>query len=386
MASERHIVYFDIKIGSSDEGRVVFSLYNDLVPKTAENFRALCTGEKGTDAYGVELKYQGSAFHRVIKNFMIQGGDFTKGDGTGGVSIYGAKFEDEAFVKNHEKPFLLSMANAGPNTNGSQFFVTTVKTPHLDNKHVVFGEVIRGKSIIRSIENLKTVENDRPVPPCFIAACGQLTPAEFQAWDEAQQKERAKVMGTESGKVYEDYPQDNDEDYESDGGVGKALEAAKEIKEVGNRILKEGKFGLAVKEYEKSVRYLDIHPVLPDDTTAEVQDGYKTVLTAALLNASLALIKQTPQTSDNAQKAVEMTSRVLRIEGLAPAEQAKAHYRRALSTIILKDFEEAEKDLQTALKAMPGDKSIQAELEKVKAKRRDKKEKDKKAFKGLFSS
>jgi len=171
----RSKVFFDINIGGKKAGRINFILYDDIVPKTAANFKALCTGEKGMGKSGKPLHFKGCVFHRVIPEFMIQGGDFTRGNGTGGESIYGNKFPDENFKAKHTRPGLLSMANSGPNTNGSQFFLTTVKTSWLDGAHVVFGEIAENDTdsfaVMKLLEKQGS-EDGTTSTKCFIEDCG----------------------------------------------------------------------------------------------------------------------------------------------------------------------------------------------------------------------
>lgn len=165
-------VFFDIAIGGQPAGRIEFELFGNT-PKTSENFRALCTGEKGVGKSGKPLFFKNSPFHRVIPGFMAQGGDFTNQNGTGGESIYGMKFEDENFQNKHTSPLLLSMANAGKNTNGSQFFITFDATPHLDGKHVVFGKVTSGAEVVEAMQSVGS-QSGATKKKVEITDCGQL--------------------------------------------------------------------------------------------------------------------------------------------------------------------------------------------------------------------
>ncbi|KAI9805717.1 MAG: peptidyl-prolyl cis-trans isomerase cpr6 [Piccolia ochrophora] len=370
-SKDRSHVFFDIQIGKEKIGRIAFELYDDVVPKTAENFKALCTGEKGNTTSGIPLHYKGSVFHRVIKEFMIQGGDFTAGNGTGGESIYGEKFEDENFDLKHEKPFLLSMANAGPGTNGSQFFVTTVQTPHLDSKHVVFGEVISGKSIVRRIENLKT-QGDKPNQEVKIIDCGVLTPSAVSAL--------RNPTTDPHGDPHEDYPED-----QSTTLSGPDLaRIASFLKDLGNKLFKSGDTSTALDKYQKALRYLQEYPSPLDTDPPDLAPQLAALRFSCHSNAALLQLKAAAYDAARASATYALEIDVGGNKGGGDAERAKALYRRALAAKGLKDDERAERDLIEADALVPGDKAVAAELAAVKKRAVERREKEKRVYKKFF--
>ncbi|EGW33665.1 rotamase D [Spathaspora passalidarum NRRL Y-27907] len=365
----RSKVFFDITANGKPKGRIAFELYNDIVPKTAENFRALCTGEKGnSEVSGKPLSYKGSIFHRVIKDFMCQGGDFTNGNGTGGESIYGEKFEDENFQLNHDKPFLLSMANAGQNTNGSQFFITTVPTPHLNGKHVVFGEVIEGKSVVRQLERSEKGANDKPVEDWIIADCGEL-PADYVP-------QAAAGFSDGTGDVYEEVLGDNDNiDVNKPESV---FEAVNKLKEIGTKLLKEGNLEKSYEKYNKATNFLTEY--FPDDLSEEDLSTLNKLKLSCYLNAALVALKL-----KDGKKTVKAASEALEVDGIDEKSEVKALYRRGMGHLLLKDEDSAQRFLERALTLQPKDAAILKGLKDIEATKKARKEKEKKAMAKFFS-
>lgn len=346
-------VWFDITVGGVRKGRILFQLYNETTPRTAENFRQLCTGEGGIGASGKPLHFKGSIFHRCIPNFMLQGGDFTNFNGTGGESIYGMKFDDENFIRHHDKPFLLSMANSGKNTNGSQFFITVTPTPHLDGKHVVFGQVIKGMGLVKYIENLPT-KSDKPDQDVTIVNCGELKEGESDGFEDP------------TGDNYPDFLVDND-----GWTAEKIIAAANEIKGFGNKLFTQADgqgFDRAFAKYDKAINFIDFglkstsegdHPS-PD----EERDLSKVKITLLLNRAQCGLkLKQYSAIDKDCDLALSLTDR---FEPSDKVARGKAYFRKGEAAYALKDLEAAGESFNKALANQPDDKATQARVNQLK--------------------
>ncbi|CAI9781898.1 unnamed protein product [Fraxinus pennsylvanica] len=350
--------YLDITIGGELEGRIVVELYNDVVPKTAENFRALCTGEKGIGPNtGAPLHYKGCCFHRVIKSFMVQGGDISAGDGTGGESIYGLKFEDENFELNHERKGMLSMANTGPNTNGSQFFITTTRTSHLDGKHVVFGRVIKGMGVVRSIEHVTTGDNDCPTVDVAISDCGEIP----------EGADDGVTNFFKDGDLYHDWPADIDN---SSSELSWWITSVELIKGYGNECFKKQDYKMALRKYRKALRYLDVcweKEGIDEDKSVYLRKTKAQIFT----NSSACKLKL-----GDLKGALLDTDFALR-DG---ENNAKALFRQGQAHVALNDIDAAVESFKKALDLEPNDGAIKKELTAAKKKIADRRNQERKAF------
>ncbi|KAK2967542.1 hypothetical protein RJ640_030413 [Escallonia rubra] len=354
--------YFDISIGGELEGRIVIELYKDVVPKTAENFRALCTGEKGIGPNtGVPLHFKGSCFHRVIKGFMIQGGDISARNGTGGESIYGLKFEDENFELKHERKGMLSMANSGPNTNGSQFFMTTTRTSHLDGKHVVFGKVIKGMGVVRSIEHVTIGESDYPSLDIIVEDCGEI----LEGADDGISN------FFKDGDTYPDWPADLDVHPDE---LSWWMSVVNSIKGFGNEHFKKQDYKMALRKYRKALRYLDVCWEKED-----IDEGR---------SQSLRMTKSQIFTNSSACKLKlgDLKGALLDADfAIRDAEDnAKALFRQGQAYMALNDIDAAVESFKKALVLEPNDGGIKKELAAAKKKIADRRDQEKKAYSRMF--
>ncbi|KAJ7967425.1 Peptidyl-prolyl cis-trans isomerase [Quillaja saponaria] len=359
---ERPRCFFDLSIGEELEGRIVIELYNDVVPKTAENFRALCTGEKGIGPNtGVPLHYKASRFHRVIKGFMIQGGDISAGDGTGGESIYGQKFEDENFELKHERKGMLSMANSGPNTNGSQFFITTTRTSHLDGKHVVFGKVIKGMGVVRSIEHVTTGEGDFPSLDVTIVDCGEISKGADDGISNF----------FKDGDTYPDWPVDLDE---SPNELQWWLSAVDSVKTFGNESYKKQDYKMALRKYRKALRYLDICWE-KDGIDEEKSLTLRKIKAQIFTNSSACKLKL-----GDLKGALLDTEFAMR-DG---EDNVKALFRQGQAHMALNDIDGAVESFKKALDLEPNDAGIKKEFAAAKKKITDRRDKERNAYRKMF--
>ncbi|XP_008483447.1 peptidyl-prolyl cis-trans isomerase D [Diaphorina citri] len=334
-----YIVFLDVSIGEEKVGRMVIELFKHIVPKTAENFRALCTGEYGKGKLGKALHFTGSRFHRIIPQFMIQGGDITNFNGTGGESIYGPCFEDENFKLKHKFEGQLSLANTGhPNTNNSQFFITLAPCPHLDGKNVVFGCVRQGFGVAREVSYVEA-ENDKPLVTCTITNSGQLSLNED--WGVAE--------NDGSQDVYPPFPEDWKSNPET-VQLNQMEDVIRTIKNSGNEYFKLNRMHDAQRKYKKAVRYIKWYNQSQSKTQ---QKHFRSYYTAALLNMAAVQLKFKAY-----KRAINLCDDILLME----PNNVKALFRRGRAQVSMNNFEQGLQDYEQALDLLPNDQQILKEI------------------------
>ncbi|XP_053975182.1 peptidyl-prolyl cis-trans isomerase D [Hylaeus anthracinus] len=345
--NDNPIVFLDIAVESEKVGRVVIQLFKDVVPRTAENFRALCTGEKGIGINGKKLHYKGSIFHKVLPQFMIQGGDIINFDGTSGESIYGAQFEDENFKLSHTSGGLLSMVNEGyPNSNSSQFVITISASTHLDNTNVVFGKVLKGMGVILEVSQVSTVK-DVPVEKIHITNCGELK--EGQDWGLEEND------GTED--VFTPWPEDWDYCMNIKGVDDTYItEVIRKIKDSGNDYFSQKNYVDAGRKYKKALRYYK-WMLKTVDISKPCNETLINTRMALLLNLAAVKLK-----AKKHREVLKLCTEVLQLD----KNNSKALFRRSQAYMGLNEYDLGLRDLKRASSISPNNKDILIEIEKVK--------------------
>ncbi|CAH1111582.1 unnamed protein product [Psylliodes chrysocephalus] len=355
--SKHKFVYLDLQFDGVKAGRVVIELFNDVVPKTAENFRALCTGEKGIGQKGKPLHYKGIKFHKVVPMCMAQGGDIVNNNGSCGESIYGHYFEDENFYIKHDTEGIVGMVNMGPNTNQSQFYITTTPCFHIDDTNVAFGKVVKGLNLIVEMSDQPRI-NDTPTGNLIIENCGELKPGE--PWNFYEND------GTED--KYPPWPDDWDEQTDNLKPVEKAINA---IKNSGNHYFNKNDFAHAERKYVKCLRYIDWY--LSKKTIPTLNKNLRTTVMMNLASAQLKRHKY--------KEAGILCSQILKDE----KNNGKVYYRRAQAMLHLEEYDKALNDLNTALSMHPNDKNIIKMLNQAKKYKLSYLQKEKIFFSKLFT-
>lgn len=387
-------IFFDIEIGDSRIGRIVCELFGDKAPKTVNNFYHLCLGDHEIEE-GKNLTYKGNFFHRVVKNFMIQGGDiiycssnFAKTDdaGKGGCSIYASReemrshgegelacygdFKDEN-LGNFDEPFCLAMANSGaPNTNSSQFFITTYPAPHLNGKHTIFGKVIHGKSVVRTVERCKIDADGFPEVCIRIENCGKWDPSDGVPLLNASND-------TIGGDNYEEYPED-DHSFDSED-FSAAYDVARIIKESGTLLFKKKDYQTAYFKYIKSLRY--VNEFIPD-IDVDKENNCKFVLLKMKLYLNLSLVLYNLQRYDD---SIDYATYLLEMTDVPELDQAKAFYRRGNSHLAKRNMEKALADFRLCKDKNPNDKVIVQKIDYVENILEKKKEETRQSLGKFFS-